>query len=225
VTTDQKTTSSLPVISDWIEVSNKKLKESLDQMYETAFKLAKINAWLTLEIPDDGGSFPYQLALRNSSTGKLVKEGKVQEGEIYGLALVLDSLLLKDWDKSKRWIYVLGIDSYGEVSLFYPGSGNVENREPEVVDQLPSEIILGNKKLFKISKPFGPDTYILLTSNDQIPNPETLESKGVKTRSSSKGNPLVDLFDNIGSTTRAGNKIMPTDWSLNRINIVSIPKE
>ncbi len=223
--TNDQTTSSLPVNSDWIEVSDANLKESLDNIYNTAFKLAKVNAWLTLEVPEDGGGFPYHLVLRNSNTGKLVKEGKVQEGEIYGLALVLDSLLLKDWDKSKRWIYVLGIDSYGEVSLFYPNSGNVENREPEVIDQLPSEIILGNKKLFKISKPFGPDTYILLTSNDQIPNPETLESKGVKTRSSSKGNPLIDLFSNIGSTTRAGNKIMPTDWSLNRINIISIPNK
>lgn len=225
ITTDESTISSLPIISDWLEVSDANLQQSLNQIYETAFKLAKINAWLTLEVPEDGGSFPYRLSLRNANTGKLVMEGQVQEGEIYGLSLVLDSLLLNKWDKSKRWIYVLGIDSYGEVSLFYPSSGNVENREPEVIDALPSEIVLGNKKLFKIGKPFGPDTYILLTSNDQIPSPETLESTGVKTRSSSKGNALTDLFSNIGSTTRAGDKIVPTDWSLKRINVLSIPKK
>ena len=224
ITIDEITTSSLPVISDWIEVSDTNINESLNKVYEIAFKLAKINAWLTLEIPEDEGSFPFRLALRNSNTNALVTEGQVLEGEIYGLALILDSLLLEDWDKSKRWIYVLGIDSYGEVSLFYPSTGNVENREPESIESLPAEIILGNKKLFKIGKPFGPDTYILLTSNDQIPNPELLESKGVKTRSATGANPLVDLFSNIGSTTRAGNKILPTDWSLIRFTTISKEK-
>lgn len=225
ITSDQKEVSSLPVVSDWDEISSANLKNDLNKIFETSFKLAKINAWLTLEVPEDGGSFPYRLALRNSMNGKLITEGNVIDGEIYGFALVLDSLLLKNWDKTKRWIYVLGIDSYGEVSLFYPTNGNVENREPEVINPLPTEIILGNKKLFKIGKPFGTDTYILLTSPDQIPNPELMESKGVKTRSATQGNPLVDLFSNIGSTTRAGNKIMPTEWSLNRITTISIERK
>ena len=218
--------SSLPFISDWVQVTGPdKLDDETNKINDTAFKLAKINAWLTLEVPEDESSFPYRLALRNSNTGKLVTEGNVVEGEIYGLTLMLDSLLLKKWDNSKRWIYVLGIDSYGEISLFYPGSGNVENREPETTNPLPTEILLGNKKLFQIGKPFGPDTYILLTSNDQIPNPELMESKGVRTRSASRGNALVDLLSNIGTTTRAGNKIMPVDWSINRITTVSVQKK
>ncbi len=221
----ENTFSSLPIISDWVEMSgNENINNTTNKINDIAFQLAKLNAWLTLEVPEDEGSFPYRLALKNLNTGKLVIEGKVFEGEIYGLSLVLDSLLLKDWDKSKRWIYVLGIDSYGEISLFYPNSGNVENREPESKDPLPAEILLGNKKLFKISKPFGPDTYILLTSYDQIPNPEIMESKGVKTRSATRGNPLIDLFTNIGTTTRGGKPIMPVDWSLNRITTISVEK-
>ena len=221
----ENTFSSLPIISDWVEMSgNENISNTMNKINDIAFQLAKLNAWLTLEVPEDEGNFPYRLALKNSNTGKLVIEGKVFEGEIYGLSLVLDSLLLKDWDKSKRWIYVLGIDSYGEISLFYPNSGNVENREPESKDPIPAEILLGNKKLFKISKPFGPDTYILLTSYDQIPNPEIMESKGVKTRSATRGNPLIDLFTNIGTTTRGGKPIMPVDWSLNRITTISVEK-
>lgn len=218
--------SSLPLISNWIEIPGAEvLKDSVRMINDTAFKLAKLNAWLTMEVPEDEGSFPYRLALRNSSTGKLVSEGNVFEGEIYGLTLVLDSLMLKDWDKGKRWIYVLGINRNGEISLYYPNSSNVENREPEITNPLLKEIMLGRKKLFEIVEPLGPDTYILLTSNDQIPNPEMLESKGVKTRSTSRGNPLVDLFSNIGSTTRAGNKIMPVDWSLYRMTTVSVEKK
>jgi hypothetical protein len=218
--------SSLPFITDWVQVTGPdKLDDETNKINDTAFKLAKINAWLTLEIPEDESSFPYRLALKNSNTSKLVTEGNVVEGEIYGLTLTLDSLLLKNWDKNKRWIYVLGIDSYGEISLFYPGSGNVENREPETTNPLPTEILLGNKKLFQIGKPFGPDTYILLTSNDQIPNPELMESKGVRTRSASRGNALVDLLSNIGTTTRAGTKIIPVDWSINRITTVSVQKK
>lgn len=218
--------SLLPLISDWIEIPEvETLKDSINKINEIAFQLAKLNAWLTMEVPEDEGSFPYRLALKNSSTGELVKEGKVVEGEIYGLALVLDSLLLQDWNKSKRWIYVLGIDSYGKISLFYPNTGNVENREPETKDPLPAEIQLGNKKLFKISEPFGSDTYMLLTSNDQIPNPEMIESKGVKTRSATRGNPLLDLFTNIGATTRGINPIMTVDWSLSRLTTQSIGRK
>jgi hypothetical protein len=218
--------SSLPFITDWVQVTGPdKLDDETNKINDTAFKLAKINAWLTLEIPEDESSFPYRLALKNSNTSKLVTEGNVVEGEIYGLTLTLDSLLLKNWDKNTRWIYVLGIDSYGEISLFYPGSGNVENREPETTNPLPTEILLGNKKLFQIGKPFGPDTYILLTSNDQIPNPELMESKGLRTRSASRGNALVDLLSNIGTTTRAGTKIIPVDWSINRITTVSVQKK
>ena len=100
----------------------------------------------------------------------------------------------------------------------------LENREPEERGSLPSEIWLGRKKLFRIGKPFGPDTYILLTSYDQIPNPEMMESKGVKTRSKSRGNPLMDLLSNMGSTTRGSTPIMPVDWSLNRITTISVEK-
>jgi len=222
----KNTFSSLPLISDWIEISGKeKINSAVDNINDMAFQLAKINAWLTLEVPVDEGSFPYRLALRNSGTGELVIDGNVVEGEIYGLSLVLDSLLLQYWDQSKRWIYVIGIDSYGEISLFYPNSGNVENREPQSKDPLSSEILLGNKQLFKISKPFGPDTYILLTSYDQIPNPDLMESKGVKTRSATRGNTLINLFSNIGSTTRGNKPIMPVDWSLNRITTISVEKK
>jgi uncharacterized caspase-like protein len=218
--------SSLPLITDWIDISGTgKIKDEVNKLIDITYQLAKLNAWLTLEVPEDEGSFPYRLALKNSATGSLVTEGNIIEGEIYGLALVLDSLLLKDWDKSKRWIYVLGIDSYGGISLLYPKTGNVENREPDKSNPLPAEISLGNKKLFKVSAPFGPDTYILLTSNDQIPNPELMESKGVKTRSAGSGNPLLNLFSNLGTTTRGSSPILPADWSLNRITTVSVGKK
>jgi hypothetical protein len=217
--------SSLPLISDWIEIPKmESIKDSTSKINDIAFKLAKVNAWLTLEVPEDEGSFPYRLALRNSSTGELVTGGNVVENEIYGLALVLDSLLVQNWNKSMRWIYVLGIESDGTIQLWYPLSGNIENREPESKDPLPTEILLGSKKLFKIGSPFGPDTYILLTSDNQIPNPEMMKSSGVKTRSATRGNPLTNLFSNIGATTRGNSPIMPVDWSLTRITTLSIAK-
>lgn len=225
IISNENTLSSLPLISDWIKISApEQVKDQVEKINETAFKLGKLNAWLTLEVPEDEGSFPYKLALKNSKTGELKTEGKVVEEEIYGLTLVLDSLLLKDWDKSKRWIYVISIDSYGETTLFYPLSGNVENREPEERGPLPSEIRLGRKELFKVGEPFGPDTFILLTSYDEIPNPTMLESKGIKTRSRTRGNTLMNLLSNLGSTTRGPKPIMPVDWSLNRITLKSVER-
>jgi len=216
---------SLPLITDWVDLSTtESIPKGIEKINELAFMLGKINAWLTLEVPADENSFPYKLALKNSETGVLKPEGEVIEGEIYGLTLVLDSLLLKNWDKNKRWIYVLSIDSHGEINSLFPTSGNVENQEPSNISPTPTEIRLGSKRLFRIGAPFGIDTYLLLTSPDQIPNISMIESKGVKTRGATRGNPLTDLLSNVGAATRGSNPIMPVDWSLQRITIKSVSK-
>jgi hypothetical protein len=117
----------LPVRTNFVKVSEEPagLKKAADTLTEYSNRIAKIKAWLTLSSPPDDGTFPYYLALRNAYTGKVVSSGSIRENEIYGLILVKDPVNAKNWDGSRRFVYVSSIDSRGKSSLMFPLS-NVE---------------------------------------------------------------------------------------------------
>jgi hypothetical protein len=79
---------------------------------------------------------------------------------------------------------------------------------------------------FSISCPFGLDTYLLLTADDEL-DPRIFAAQGVRTRSASRGsgNPLADLLQNIGvnSRSRGGARPVPANWSVQRITFRSVP--
>src|SRR6185436_17411952 len=108
------------------------------------------------------------------------------EGESYGLVLQADEKDLKE-GVEKRFVYVFSIDSFGNGTLLFPraGAGNVENRLPiDHPDKVTPDPVLqlGPAKLFKVSPPFGTDSYILLTSVQPIGDPDVLQFQGVRTR-------------------------------------------
>ncbi|HXW68706.1 MAG TPA: hypothetical protein VEJ88_03780, partial [Dissulfurispiraceae bacterium] len=77
----------------------------------------------------------------------------------------------------------------------------------------------------------GVETYILLASEETIPDPEVLEFEGVKTRGTrspgaSRGDdtPLAKLLHGIGSATRGQKPPAPTNWSIQRVTVKSMPK-
>lgn len=226
----------LPVRTDWISLAAAISAGSSDpetgMLQEWALRLGKIKGWLTLSSQADESFyyFPYRLALKQAGASHVIKaEGVAREGEIYGLVLRAEPDQLTR-PITPRYVYVLSIDAKGRTSLWYPPTfaGNVENRLPEKSTAHPVEIPLGPEKLFSIGEPFGTDTYILLTSLEPLPNPQVLESEGVRTRSwQSKAKPetaLSALFAGLGAGTRGQSRSVPTNWSIERVSVTSVRK-
>ncbi len=218
--TNGKGETILPVRTDFVKFSAEPdaMKKAVDTLTEYSVRIAKIKAWLTLEAPPDEGSFPYYLALRNSGTGKIVSYGEIRENEIYGLVLIKDPVNAKQWDGSKRFVYVSTVDSKGKSALMFPLS-NVENHFP-ITDELPDTIALGRKQLFRVTPPFGYDHYILLALDEQLPNVDIFNSDAVRSRGSSS--PLLLYLTGSGLKSR-GNEmfVSPSSWKKQVLTIKS----
>jgi hypothetical protein len=235
-TKDDLQMNPLPIRTDWFEVSDEgnTIASAARGLEDKALRIGRLKAWLTLGAHGSTSYFPYHLALRNTATGQTKKFGdSVVDGESYGLVLLADPNAQLDRVPPQR-VYVLAIDSWGKSQLVFPpvSQGNVGNRVPyDPVDQsehaAPREIPLGNPNdptLFTVAQPFGIDTYVLLTSAEAIPEPSALESEGVRTRGPGGSNPLQELLENVGARTRAANPKVPTDWSIEKVCIKSLPK-
>jgi len=215
--------NTLPVRTDYnmIKKDTSSVSEAADSLAESTFKLSKIKSWLTLSGPPDQGNFPFLLGLKDANTNKIITKGTVKKGEDLGLVLLTDTINERYWDRSQRYVYVILIDSKGKVALAYPLSGSIENKLPikssdvEIKTGLP----LGYKRLITVAAPFGVDTYIMLTTDEPIPDPELFNQEGVITRGDQNG--LQQLI-NIGSKTR-GDFNTPANWSIYRLSIKSIP--
>jgi hypothetical protein len=108
------------------------------------------------------------------------------------------------------------------MQLLYPRDGSVENRMPQVDDdgRPLREMRLGPKKLFWVGEPLGVDTYVMLVTNEPIPNPDVFNQPGVRTRGA-KSTAIQNLL-NIGSLTR-GELITPAEWGIQKLVIKSKP--
>jgi hypothetical protein len=202
----------------------------IDTLANYSFALAKIKIWLSLSGPSDGASnFPFYLALKNSKTNQIVTAGNVVDGETYGLVLVVDKANKLNWDGAKRYVYVFAIDAEGNTKLYYGGKG-VENKMPRLDDnnEIPDYIPLGRQPLFKVTAPYGVDTYVILTTDEPITNPEFLESAGVRSNSMARGDrgkkSWADMLANAGFGSRGNGDIAPTNWSVVRVSVRSTAK-
>jgi hypothetical protein len=215
----------LPVRTDWVSAGSAKHdnERTAKRLAEFAQRIEKIRGWLLIDPPPDEGRFPFKLALKNSRTGEQKASGTVYERENYGLLLRADSSMLQG-PVDRRYVYVFAMDSYGNSTLLFPraGSGNIENRLPyENASSTPMEIQLGRPALFSVGPPFGLDTYVLLTSEQAIPDPDGLAFEGVRTRGEESSSPLASLLMSLGGATRGPQPITPADWSLQRMFIRS----
>ena len=118
-------------------------------------------------------------------------------------------------DIPPRFFYVFSIDSSGKGVLLFPLSGSVENRFPLTRGMPPAEIDLDAP--FHTLPPFGADTYLLLSSDEPLPDPYILEWDGVKTRAFSDS-PLERLLAMTISSSRAAAPLHISQiWSIERI--------
>jgi hypothetical protein len=222
---DTAFSNTMPLRTNFFVLDNSKngTKAVADSLAEFSLRIAKIKAWLTLSPPPDDGSFPFRLTIKNATSNSFIsRDDEVKVGDILGFYLEVDEANLELWDKTKRYIYVFSIDSKGKMDLWFPLSGSVENRAPwlNADGNIIKQSALGRPKLLMVSEPCGIDTYILLATNEPIPNPEVLNQPGVMTRGATSG---YSQLLNIGTRTR-GNLITPSEWGIQKVVIKSIPK-
>lgn len=209
--------SSLPVRTRWHPPADP------TGLRESVLRLRKIHAWLHLETPPGAGS-PYQLVLRPKAGGAFVTNGILTGQEDYSLFLQARQTP-PPAQIEPRYFYVFVIDSFGNSILLFPRSGPVGNRFP-VSPGAPTEVALAPAGTFRVTPPYGVDTYFLLSSAEQIPNPWVLEWEGVRPRGPLGGTPLEELLSVTGGTTRSAAPLLtPALWSVERKVLTSVPPD
>jgi hypothetical protein len=225
----------LPIRTDWFpENAGGAEKNPAGELELSALNLGRLYAWLTLSPPPPDSSsyvWPWKMAFKRVSDGAIVDAGVLRGGEQYSLVFRATPEDLTGIIR-QRAIYLLGIDAHGCGSVLFPAAKSaVENRFPSPTPEgrWPLQFELthpGKNSVFDVRKPYGVDTYILLTSEAPLPDPTVLQLDCVRTRSrpSRQGTtPLEKLLIRVGSTTRSGPAAAtPKDWSLQRLVLPSV---
>jgi hypothetical protein len=192
---------------------------------DAIMRLRRVFGWQNLESPGND-ALPYDLTIRRAADGSLVKDGVLVGESKYGLVLRARSGRAGGVVQP-RYVYVFIIDSLGKSILLFPPSGSVENRVPmedeeTQVAHLPSEIPLGEWASFSATPPYGVDTYFLLTTDEALPDPWSLEWDGVRGVSGRGGtSPLQQLLE-LGGTMRSPLRT-PPNWSIEQLIFESVP--
>jgi hypothetical protein len=228
--------SPYPPRTNWLPLGNTadSAAKTSETLTEYADRLARVRSWLELPAPPGGANeaFPYRLALKQvnpATNGKasnkgLIQDGTVVEGDTYELVLRAEGKITAS--TPRRWIYVLAIDCNGEGQLLYPRSGEgnfLPERGPDA-KAWPTEIDLsGTNGAFSIGSPFGIDTYILLTTADQIADLSAFNFSGVlQAARGGPKSPLAQLLANASANARGVNPAVPVNWSVQYMPIRSV---
>jgi hypothetical protein len=214
-------TSNYPVRTDWVTIDDAaSVPDSAGKLNDYASRLAKLAGWLRLpSSPGASDDDYYHLGFMRVADQSLLGDHQpVRQGDSLKLVLTASSRILE-----KRWVYVLDIDCHGEGNLLYPLNYS-ENRFPnDANDQ--RQIVLPGGPTLKVGKPFGLDTILLISTNEPLSDPYSLNFKGVATRGGIKAeSPLERLLSGASSGTRGlGLQEVPTDWAVSISGLQSMP--
>jgi hypothetical protein len=207
--------------TEWVEASGPAGDAATASLTKSAINLSKLHAWLTMpSTSSDATSFDYSLGLQPLSDASLVLAGaRTYKDQRYGLVLTAPSLPVAP---TPRWVYVLGIDCQGSGRLLWPRSGPggefpTDNGRMKTIP-LPGLV-------FRITPPYGTDTYVLLTTSSALPEPDILNFDGV-VRGGSRGaaeSPLESLLRSASEGTRGNGVETPTDWGVDLLQTQSQP--
>ncbi|MDP9190197.1 MAG: caspase family protein [Acidobacteriota bacterium] len=213
--------SALPQQTAWVveDGHDAKLRDSIASLREGVLKLRRIHAWHQLESPPNSRA-PYRLALWAEKTKTLIRNGAVIGNDLYSTVLRASHPLAAHI--TPRYYYAFVIDSHGRSYLTFPPSGSVENRFP-IRDPAPTEIRLGNPSMFRITEPYGADTYLLLSTDEPLPNPSILTWDGVRLPVWTQTlTPLEHLLLLTTTGTRASRPLTTNRWSIERVVFESV---
>jgi hypothetical protein len=222
--------SSLPPETRWVaaQTGSKTFETAITELTELAGNLSRINGWLSLPSPADDGGFPYHLVIYESKHADAPEPvaTTIGDGRSYGLELKADPNDLKRLTGPRR-VYIFVIDSDGNGVPVFPSldTGDVANVHPtplESRDGIPAEIKLGPVELFTVGKPFGTDTYFMLTTGPQDSiNLASLGWEGVRGEQRGAESPLDQLLSSVG--TRSPRPVTPSTWSITKMAVHSQP--
>ncbi|MGH7582251.1 MAG: caspase family protein [Gemmatimonadales bacterium] len=220
-------TSPFPARTDWIGAADSVAAGS--QLEELALKLARVHGWLTLRAPAGSSPFPYRIGMQNAQNGTIKQEGDTtptRGGENYNLVLVKDSAVTLSALPDSSWVYVFVVESQGQGILLYGQSGNKFPIDSAGVRIAPPVIVLPRRNPVSITAPYGVDTFIMITSATPL-DPTVFNFDPVRTRGETRGTSqtgLSALLARVGGATRGvGDDPVPTDWSIQRIPLLSVP--
>jgi len=191
-------------------------------LHDAVMKLRRIHGWLHLESPP-GSVLQYRLAIHRADDDQVVRDGRLLGESRYRLVL---SRVSQSEPATQRYFYVFSIDSDGRSVLLFPRSGSVENRfpieQPSEGAAPPREIPLGGPVSFVAREPYGADTFFLLATDEALPNPWCLESRGV--RGPQRRSALEELMTLATTGLRSPGffRVSP-NWSIDKIVFESIP--
>jgi hypothetical protein len=171
------------------------------QLRRDLVTLRRIQSWFTITSPP-GTAISYRLTVRDEKTRQPVHDATIVAGHVYSIVLRASESLPAE--STPRYYYVFVIDSYGNSRLVFPRTGSVENRFP--IGDSAADIALGDPSAFRISRPYGIDTYFLLSTEEPLPNPSILEWDGVRARralTETRWSIERITFESIGPTRRA----------------------
>jgi hypothetical protein len=122
-------------------------------------------------------------------------------------------------------VYVFVVNTQGESVLLFPVSTvlNLLPYEPDSTARYPARIQIGPEQAITVGQPLGMDTYVLLTS-DQVVPVDALQWSGVRTRAGGAETPLAALLFNASTATRSSSPVVPQNWSIERLQILSTAK-
>lgn len=219
---DVRGVSPLPVRSKWFAA------EEADSLRQKALVLARVRSWLQLVPPPDDGLFPYTLQLRHAGTKEILTSDVVVEGDSFEVVLQANQIQLAR-ALEHRYVYVFVLDSDGKSTCLYPRGGDVTRLPPDPPD---TTLPLGGR--FHVSRPFGVDTYILVTTTEPIPAAcEVFSWEGVRGSESNRGrvgrtrgglsSALEQFLDQFGAGRTRGLQLStPASWSLQRLPVRSV---
>jgi len=223
--------SSLPPETRWVpaQSGSKNFVTAVTELTELAGNLSRINGWLSLPSPADDGGFPYHMVIYESKHPDAAEPvtTTIGDGRSYGLELRADPNDLKRLTGPRR-VYIFVIDSDGNGVPVFPSldTGDVANVHPtplESRDGIPAEIKLGPVELFTVGKPFGTDTYFMLTTGPQDSiNLASLGWEGVRGEQRGAESPLDQLLSSVG--TRSPRPVTPSTWSITKMAVHSQPE-
>jgi hypothetical protein len=212
---------ALPSRSRWSALG---AAETPPVLADAVMRLRRVFGWQHLASPE--GAPPFALAVRAADDGSLVTSDVLVGQRRYGLVLRARSGRAPG-DVHRRYAYVFVVDSFGNSILLFPLSGSVENRVPfdpgdALSVPLPDEVTLGDRASFVVKPPYGLDTYFLLTTDDALPDPWSLEWDGVRGVHELGGRSPLQTLLQLGGVTRSPLPT-PANWSIEKLTFQSVP--
>lgn len=211
---------SLPTASNGtIKTDGTSIAQITEALYEKAKAISKVRGWIQLAAPiNESAEFPFSLVIRDRTNGQIIGADQYKMGQPIQLFLEANESARKS-NMKKRYVYLFMIDRDGQMQLLYPSTtgGNVDNQFPRYRENelIRSSLLVGGK----VMGPIGTDTYLLLATDEAIPNyTQVFSQEGVRSVSTPFALKAV-LMTGMEGNTRSNTKT-PTNWSLTRRSMI-----